>query len=442
MSRKNPFLMGAILVLVAGTTISVSGPAAAERSCFGEAPTIVATNRDPRTPVEIEGTPGNDVIIGLGGWDIIHGRGGDDLICSGGGDDFIKAGTGNDRVRAEKGFDTIHGGRGQDTIWGGRGSTDSLSGGPGDDRLYGGPGDEDSLIGGPGDDLMDGGAGYDLAEFWDSPRGVEADLGTGQAAGRGHDRIISIEGLVGSRFDDFLYGDGLSNLLIGGEGDDIIRALGSQDGGSDLLRSGGGEDLLDGGDGPDIVSYNLSPLPVEADLSRGEALTLGLGHDTLVDIEHLVGSKYDDTIIGNDEDNLIVGNGGNDVLDGGAGVDEVAFFDSREPVVVDLGAGVADAGEWGSDTLLNFENVSGSAYRDRLLGDDGQNAIWGGSGADSIVGLAGDDVLIGESGNDEANGGEGTDECDAEIQTDCEDADLSSRRSNYPWTWMRGLLQA
>jgi Ca2+-binding RTX toxin-like protein len=417
---RNRLLMGFALVVVGSTVVTVA-PAAAARSCFGRTATIVGTNRDPRKPVEIKGTSGDDVIVGLDGWDIITGRGGDDLICTGGGDDYIKAGPGRDKVRGHGGFDTILGGGGADRMWGG-GNTDALLGGAGADRMFGEAGPQDSLIGGPGDDHMDGGRGYDLAEFWDSPRAVMADLRAGTATGHGRDEIVSFEGLVGSNHDDTLLGDEYSNMIQGGGGDDSIEAFGSTaDGGFDLLRSGGGVDTLDGGAGMDMASYNLQPYPVAADLVTGEAISAeGFGHDSLIGIEHLVGSKYDDTLMGDDNDNAIIGNGGNDVMDGRGGVDEAAFFDSREPVVADLGAGTATAGDWGSDTFANFENLQGSGFRDVLSGDDGPNVIWGGARSDSLHGLGGDDELIGQSGTDAADGGEGTDSCDAETETNCE----------------------
>lgn len=52
------------------------------------------------------------------------------------------------------------------------------------------------------------------------------------------------------------------------------------------------------------------------------------------------------------------------------------------------------------DTLTSIENVTGSTYNDRLIGDDGNNAL---------AGLGGDDQLYGEGGNDTLNGGVGKD---------------------------------
>lgn len=388
-------------------------PASAALRCFGKRATIVGTNRDERRPVELRGTRGNDVIVGLGGIDSIDARGGNDLICAGGGDDDIKAGAGDDKVMGQGGIEDVWGGCGHDRIWGGRGPAEGLFGERGNDRLYGGPGTEDYLYGGPGDDVIDGGRGQDLAMLVDSPRGVEADLRTGSVTGHGRDRVISIETVYGSAFDDVLYGDHEANTLAGGPGDDQVHGLG----GNDRLRSGqGGADLLDGGEGLDAANYFLSWDPVHADLAAGQAVTSGV--DTLVGINNLVGSKYDDTLIGNDDDNLIFGSRGNDAMDGGGGLDQAVFIDGFE-MVVDLGEGTATEERF-SDTLVNFENVIGSAFADTIIGDDGPNAIWGGSGADNLVGAGGDDILIGEGGSDSVNGGDGTDTCDAETEIDCE----------------------
>jgi Ca2+-binding RTX toxin-like protein len=411
MSRKRTAL--ALIALTAGLMVVPVAAAEAAPTCFGKRATIVGTNRDKINSVELKGTPGNDVIVGLGGSDYIVARGGNDLICGGGGDDWIKAGPGNDKVMGQGDIDQIWGDGGHDRIWGGRGPAEILFGGRGNDRLYGGPGTEDYLYGGPGDDLLDGGGGEDLARFEDSPRGIKADLKAGTVTGHGRDRVVSIETVYGSPFDDTLYGDDGANTLAGGPGDDLVYGLG----GNDRFRSGwGGVDLLDGGGGVDTANYFLSWDPVHADLAAGEAVTSGV--DTLVGITNLVGSKYDDTLIGNDQDNLIFGSRGNDDMDGGGGTDTVAFLDSYE-VVVDLVEGTAIEERF-SDALTNFENVIGSGFSDTIIGDDGANAIWGDSGDDNLTGAGGDDLLIGERGTDSVNGGNGSDACDGETELDCE----------------------
>jgi hypothetical protein len=114
-------------------------------------------------------------------------------------------------------------------------------------------------------------------------------------------------------------------------------------------------------------------------------------------------------------------------------VDQAAYFDSFEQVVVDLAAGTATG--WGADTLTGIEDVIGSAHADLLTGDGGPNGISGGSGADEISGAAGDDVLLGDGGVDSADGGAGTDACEAETETGCEGEPQGAlRRAPVGWT--------
>ncbi|WP_411891455.1 M10 family metallopeptidase C-terminal domain-containing protein [Yoonia sp. SDW83-1] len=84
----------------------------------------------------IEGSAGNDNLIGGDGMDIIIAGAGDDNAAGGGGADVLL----------------------------GRAGSDLLRGGAGDDRLYGGAGD-DRLEGDAGDDLLAGGAGADTFVF-------------------------------------------------------------------------------------------------------------------------------------------------------------------------------------------------------------------------------------------------------------------------------------
>lgn len=449
-----PSRLSAAVAIVLITTVTTSAfvvtsatPAAAGRTCFGKKATIVGTNRDKNQPVELTGTAENDVIVGLKGIDHIHGRGGDDLICVAGGDDYIDGGPGNDKIRGGDGIDVIAGRGGGDWIWAGPGPLEELYGGVGNDRLFGGPGSDDWMIGGPGDDVMDGGSGNrDVVLFADSPQGVHADLSTGEARGHGNDRMVSIETMAGTLFDDVLYGDGYPNLLAGGPGDDELHGLA----GDDHLRSGdpapAGNDLLDGGEGSDTANYYLSWEGVQADLSTGQAVSSGV--DTLVGIENLFGSKESDVLIGNDEDNVIQGFQGDDAMDGRGGTDMAMFRNSFE-LLIDLREGTA-VEERGSDTLENFENLMGSSFADSITGDDGPNAVWGGSGADTLVGADEDDVLIGERGADNVDGGDGVDRCEAETKVACElDPPMSaietrhfSRTAEWVWTvvsWAESL---
>ena len=55
------------------------------------------------------------------------------------------------------------------------------------------------------------------------------------------------------------------------------------------------------------------------------------------------------------------------------------------------------------------ENVTGSAYADRLGGDNGPNALRGMNGDDELLGFSGDDTLYGGNGVDHLAGGAGFD---------------------------------
>src|SRR5690606_6286039 len=84
--------------------------------------------------------------------------------------------------------------------------------------------------------------------------------------------------------------------------------------------------------------YRADTAPVQVDLVLGTA-TDGAGDvDTLVSIENLIGTIFNDTLVGNDADNILVGGGGADLMMGGAG---------RDTFVV---GGPADTG----DTISDF----------------------------------------------------------------------------------------
>jgi serralysin len=64
------------------------------------------------------------------------------------------------------------------------------------------------------------------------------------------DTLISIEGLIGSVFNDNLTGDNADNELRGGNGGDALSGLG----GNDTLKGGAGNDIFYGGSGRDTMS--------------------------------------------------------------------------------------------------------------------------------------------------------------------------------------------
>lgn len=107
------------------------------------------------------GTNGNDLIIGLEGNDRIAGGNGNDCIVGGGGNDQISGDNGDDIIDAGAGNDQVAGGNGDETIFGGDG-TDTIDGGNGVDHVFGGAGN-DTMTGSNGDDNLQGDGGSDTA---------------------------------------------------------------------------------------------------------------------------------------------------------------------------------------------------------------------------------------------------------------------------------------
>ena len=76
---------------------------------------------------------------------------------------------------------------------------------------------------------------------------------------------------------------------------------------------------------------------------------------------------------------------------------------------INLAGATATGGDAEGDTLLHIENVSGSAFDDRITGDSENNRLVGLEGDDTLVGGMGDDELIGDDGNDSLSAGIGND---------------------------------
>jgi Ca2+-binding RTX toxin-like protein len=457
------------------------------KSGFGPASGIEEISADGHTGVSIKGGVGADALnfsaTALTGITLIDGGLGNDTIIGSAGNDMISGGAGRDHLFGGLGDDTLIGGRLNDTLDGGDGSDtylvgpsdgfdtyadsgssgtdrilatanntaigltsgfgpssgieeisanghtgvliiggpssdildfsqtlltgivgingssgdDTITGSAGDDAIAGGAG-ADILIGGMGNDTLDGGGGIDTASYADATGGVTVNLsilaGQSVGGGRGIDTLVSIENLTGSNFDDSLTGDGGNNFLAGGAGNDTL--IGGD--GNDTLRGGPGDDLLDGGNGGrDFASFSdaTSGVTVSLAIAGPQAVGGGLGNDTLVNIECLTGSPFNDTLIGDANDNVFRGGAGDDYIDGGGGNDTVDYLGAVSGVTVHLG--VSDpqyvGGGMGFDTLISIENVIGSDFNDNLTGDANANVLVGGPGNDTLDGGAGIDTV-------------------------------------------------
>ncbi len=173
--------------------------------------------------------------------------------------------------------------------------------------------------------------------------------------------------------------------VSGGGGNDVIYG-GS---GDDWINGGAGSDTIFGGAGSDTVSYFGSSAAVSINLNTRSYSGGDAASDVLYSIENVVGSTGNDAITGDANDNTIEGGLGNDALDGGAGTgDTVSYSLASSAVTVSLATTSAQStGGAGTDTISNFENLTGSAYNDTLIGSSATaNTIIGGAGNDTIYG--------------------------------------------------------
>lgn len=217
-----------------------------------------------------------------------------------------------------------------DDLLSGTSSNDTIAGLDGNDRLYGNAGDDslsggngdDFLQGGAGNDTLDGGAGSDWADYAEASAGVNVNLTLGTATGgAGNDTLSGVERVYGSSYDDTLIGSAGSDELGGALGNDSISA----GAGNDTLSGGAGNDTLDGGTGTDLASYTNASGAVSVNLAQGTASGAGVGTDTLIGIESIMGSAFADILVGDANANTLTGGLGDDTLTGGAGSDQFNF---------------------------------------------------------------------------------------------------------------------
>ena len=386
---------------------------------------IGSSNNDTLT-----GGPGAEYLNGGLGNDTIYGSAGADTLDGGGGIDTLdysasSAGvTVNDNAAIAGGiasvggdadgdivaaFQTVIGTAFNDAITNLTGYAVYFSGGAGDDVLTGGTGADtldggagnDTLIGGPGADVLIGGAGTDTASYANATGGLTASLidptqNSGDATG---DSYSSIENLIGTNFNDLLYGDGNANVLNGG-------------GGNDTLVGGAGADTLIGGGGFDYASYSTAGSGVTASLANQAVNTGDAQGDSYSGISGLIGSAYNDTLIGDGNANVLNGGAGDDTLIGGAGADTLTgggghdtadYSTSSAAVQVHLDGTANTGGDAAGDVLNGISNLNGSAYNDTLYGDGNANVLNGGAGDDTLIGGAGADTLTGGGGHDTAD---------------------------------------
>ena len=408
----------------------------------------------------MKGDAGADTIIGGAGADTLDGGTENDSLSGGGGNNLFIGGAGADTIVGGAGIDTatyagsafavtvdlssakaqvstgdangdiltgienVIGSVQNDTLTGSTGNN-SLQGAGGFDKLSGGLGN-DTLDGGAIADVLDGGAGIDLAGYASSGKAVTIDLALaiqvsgGDATG---DQYTSIEGVVGSKFDDTLSGNGGANSLDGGDGDDQL-IMGANLTAADSIDGGLGADtlILDGNYAGGVTFAATTMKNVEtisltggnnykltlADANNADTLTVdgsNLGANTLF-LTASAETKNSLVAFGADGNDTLIAGGGSDTLTGGAGADKLTggggsdtadYSASFDAITVNLTLTTAQisTGDASGDILSGIENVTGSVFNDLLKGSSGANSLVGGDGDDTMIGGAGADTLDG-----------------------------------------------
>jgi len=407
------------------------------------------------TTAQATGGSGSDTLLAF---ENLAGSNFNDTLTGNAGANTLSGGAGNDALNGAAGNDTLDGGAGADTLVGGDGSdiyivdnvgdvvseTNAVAATGGTDSVYttlasyilganvenlrlmattaaNGTGNtlNNTLFAGAGNNILHGSDGIDTASYAFAASGVVASLAvsTAQATGgSGSDTLLAFENLAGSNFNDTLTGNAAANTLTGGAGNDALNGAA----GNDSLDGGAGVDTLVGGDGSDIyVVDNIADV-----VSETNAVAATGGTDTVYSslAGYTLGANVENLRLlattaangtGNTLNNTLFAGAGNNILNGGDGVDTASYTFAASAVTASLAVTTAQAtGGSGSDTLLAFENLTGSNFNDSLTGNTAANTLIGGAGNDVLNGGAGNDLLIGGVGVDQLTGGVGADRFD------------------------------
>jgi trimeric autotransporter adhesin len=151
------------------------------------------------------------------------------------------------------------------------------------------------------------------------------------------------------------------------------------------------------------VSYAASTTAVTINLATNTFSGGFAQGNTVNGVRSFIGSAYDDIFTGNSNSNTFSGGAGNDTfysgagvdrIDGGTGVNTVSYASSVSNVNVNLQTGLGAGGSAEGDTIINVQNVIGSAFNDTIIGDAGNNVLTGGAGNDILTGGAGIDTFV------------------------------------------------
>ena len=278
--------------------------------------------------------------------------------------------------------------------------------------------------------VLDGGAGTDTASYALAHAGVTVNLGVSgpqETFGAGIDTLVNIENLTGSAFDDTLIGGTTPYGLSGGAGNDLLSSDAQGDWAGQAYRlyeatlarqpDPGGFDFwigqLRGGMSLTAAASGFTGSPefqsTYGSLDDTQFVTL-LYNNVLHRApdpgglsfwlnQISTGESRSDVVLGFSESpedkgnqqagvqdyvHFVTPSEGN-VLDGGSGTDTASYALAHAGVTVNLGvSGPQETFGAGIDTLVNIENLTGSAFDDTLIGGATPYELSGGAGNDLI----------------------------------------------------------
>ncbi|MGD9685492.1 MAG: putative Ig domain-containing protein [Desulfobacter sp.] len=378
----------------------------------------------------LQGTDGNDTIIGYRGDDLITGNAGDDVIDARIGNDTIMGADGNDTIRAGLGNDIIDGGAGNDLIYGSDSSTTRNDTGysplitDNDTYLFGFGDGHDTIIENAGKT-----ENRDVIRFKEgvAPSDVLFQAVSGYYGsdlkillGDGSDTIViknwfysdqyKIERfefsdgtvldnawvdanltVLGTEANDLVTGSSWGETLKGFAGDDRLYA----NGGNDRLEGGAGNDLLDGGTGDDFLDGGSGNDRLQGGSGNDTyRFGRGSGRDTIIENAYYYDDSIDTIELTADllPEDLIIRRVGNDML--------LTINDTEDQLVV------KDAF---SDESSRIEQILFSDGTSWDFATMRTRALLATDGDDSLVGFNSNDVMDGKGGNDLLKGGYGSD---------------------------------
>ena len=345
------------------------------------------------------GGVGDDILVDLGGDDLLQGQDGNDVLHGGNGVNLLIGGFGNDFLVNNEDIGEIIAGAGNDFILGNRANEEGF-GNEGDDWIqfgtpdgfsadnadpfardqivgndvYIGDSTSDRMDGEGGDDILVGNhgggegdrylgkSGFDWAVFKDDPFGVTIDMNirafdetiVPRSNAAINARFEGVEGLSGSHNADILQGDDAdaASIAVQGFTGSVLTNFALIDGLQDFVGLGvtsfGSGNIILGGEGSDIIE--------------------GRGGDDLIDGDNWLNVRI--SVRAN--------------LDGTG--DEIASFDSMEPLVPLMVSGFYNPGQLvivreilpgDAGAVDNFDTVFFSGLRDDYIIDIDANGTVG-----------------------------------------------------------------